>query len=206
PFESAEIGPSWFDNGHLHGSGPVGKLLHDVWTASPWLPTWSVGVGTFDGTLKAPYDGVPGVDFLFPLAMLTHVTFWTDLRTLTPSQRTETAWWIAWYRSNRDSLGPAVYELTDRDPLDEKSWAAWQPWNGTGGYVFAFRPAGAPATATFALQGLDPAAHYKLIDVRTGANAGVHSGAELASGLPLELAPASAAVLSVQPVGSTAGH
>src|SRR3954452_16947453 len=30
PFESAEIGPSWFDNGHLHGSGPVEKLLHDI--------------------------------------------------------------------------------------------------------------------------------------------------------------------------------
>ena len=27
PFESAQLGPSWFDNGHLHGSGAVPKLV-----------------------------------------------------------------------------------------------------------------------------------------------------------------------------------
>jgi hypothetical protein len=57
----------------------------------------------------------------------THATFWTDLTTLSDAQRAETAWWIAWYRTHRDQLGPAVYELTGADPLDGQSWAAWQP-------------------------------------------------------------------------------
>ena len=35
PFESAALGPSWFDNGHLHGSTQPAKQLHDLWIASP---------------------------------------------------------------------------------------------------------------------------------------------------------------------------
>src|SRR5205823_7107445 len=30
PCESAALGPSWFENGHLHGRTPVAKLLHDA--------------------------------------------------------------------------------------------------------------------------------------------------------------------------------
>jgi hypothetical protein len=197
PFESAQIGPSWFDNGHLHGSGPVAKLLHDVWSAAPWVPSWSLGAGLFDGTLTSPYDGVGGVDFLFPLAMLTHITFWSDLTLLTPAQQQETVWWIRWYRAHRASFGPAVYELTANDPIDGKSWAAFEPWNGTDGYLFAFRQPGAAATQRIALAGVRPQADYLLTDVRSGAAYGTFSGASLARGLSLTLPVASAAVFSV---------
>jgi hypothetical protein len=199
-FESAALGPSWFDNGHLHGSGAVPKLLHDVWSAAPWVPTWSLGVGTFDGTLTGDYDGARGVDALFPLAMLTHVTFWTDLTKLTPEEQAETAWWVSWYRTHRDELGPAVYELTTADPLDGSSWAAWQPWNGDRGYVFAFRQAGGPDTTTLSLHGVDPASSYTVTDVRTGHVVGTFSGASLSTGLPVTLPPFSAQVLAVTPV------
>lgn len=202
PFESAQIGPSWFDNGHLHGSGPVAKLLHDVWSAAPWIPTWSLGVGTFDGTLQGPYAGVHGVDFLFPLAILTHVTFWTDLTTLTPDQRAETAWWIRWYRAHRDELGPAVYELTDGDPIDGASWAAWQPWNGSSGYVFAFRQSGGPDAESLSLHDLGADTDYAVTDVRTETRYGVFAGSQLANGLSVALPQWSAVVLSVQPIGA----
>jgi hypothetical protein len=199
PFESAEIGPSWFDNGHLHGSTAVAKLLHDVWSAAPWVPTWSVGVGALDGTLTAPYDGVAGVRALMPLALLTHLTFWTDLTLLTPAQRTEAAWWITWWRSHRDAVGPTVYELTHDDPLDGKAWAAWEPWNGTSGYVFAFRQPGGAPTTTVHLAGVDPTVRYRVTDVRTGRLVAVRTGAQLAAGLPVTLPPAAAVVLSVTP-------
>jgi len=202
PFESAQIGPSWFDNGHLHGSGPVEKLLHDIWDASPWVPTPSIGMGLYDGTLTGSYDGTSGVDFLFPLAMLSHITFWTDLTKLTPAEQVETAWWISWYEGHRDGFGSTTYELTSTDPINGTSWAAWQPWNGTSGYVLAFRPAGAPdATTTLALQGLAPSTRYRLINVRTGKVVATRSGRDLMLGLDLALAPASAAVLSLTPVG-----
>jgi hypothetical protein len=199
PFESAEIGPSWFDNGHLHGSTAVAKLLHDVWSAAPWMPTWSMGVGLFDGTLKAPYDGVAGVDALMPLALLSHITFWTDLTKLTPEQRSETAWWISWWRAHRDSFGTTVYELTGADPIDGTSWAAFQPWNGRSGYVFAFRQPGGAPTTTLRLSGLDPRVTYKVTDVRTGRLVTVRTGAQLAAGLPVSAPAAGARVLAVQP-------
>jgi hypothetical protein len=201
PFESAQIGPSWFDNGHLHGSGPVEKLLHDIWDAAPWVPTPSIGMGLYDGTLTGAYNGRSGVDFLFPLAMLSHITFWTDLTKLTTEEQSETAWWISWYKAHRDSFGGTTYELTSTDPLDGKSWAAWQPWNGTSGYVLAFRPAGAPAATTVSLQGLSASKRYRLTDVHTGDVLTVAKGADLMRGLPLTLAPASAVVVSVTPLG-----
>jgi len=200
PFESAEIGPSWFDNGHLHGSTPVAKLLHDVWSAAPWLPTSSIGVGALDGTLQGPYDGVAGVRALMPLALLTHLTFWTDLTLLSPEQRAEVAWWTGWWRAHRDGFGSTVYELTDTDPVDGTSWAAWQPWNGDHGYVFAFRQPGGPATTTLQLSGVDPGTHYRLTDVRTGRQVAVRSGAQLAQGLSVESPAASSVVLGVTPV------
>ena len=199
PFESAQIGPSWFDNGHTHGSTPVAKLLHDVWDAAPWIPTWSLGIGTYDGTLTGPYAGARGVDFMFPLAMLTHITFWTDLTKLTPEQQAETAWWIRWYTAHRNALGPAVYELTTADPIDGSSWAAWEPWNGRSGMVFAFRQSGGPDTQVLRLLGIDAHAHYVVTDVRTGTVHGTFTGTQLAAGLPVALAPNSAVVLSVQP-------
>src|SRR5436190_626769 len=54
-FASAQHGPTWFDNGHLHGGArQPAKLLHDVWSTAPWLPPSLVGSGLLDGTIKAP--------------------------------------------------------------------------------------------------------------------------------------------------------
>jgi hypothetical protein len=197
PFESAEIGPSWFDNGHLHGSGAVPKLLHDVWTAAPWVPTSTIGMGVYDGTLQGSYAGVPGVDALMPLALMSHATFWTDLTLLTADEQAETAWWLSWYHAHRAQLGPAVYELTGQDPINGTSWAAWQPWTGTSGYVFAFRQSGGPDTASLVLHGVNAAASYTITNVRTGGVLGMYTGAQLIAGLPVTLAPYTAAVLSV---------
>ena len=140
---------------------------------------------------------------MFPLAMLTHITFWTDLTALTDVERAETTWWTGWYRAHRDELGPAVYELTAADPLDGRSWAAWQPWNGKAGYVFAFRQSGGPDTQSFALHGLDPHQVYAVTDVRTGQRLGAYRAAELAAGFAVTLSPNTARVLSIQPVGGT---
>jgi hypothetical protein len=198
PFESAQIGPAWFDNGHLHGSTAVAKLLHDVWSAAPWVPTWSIGAGVYDGTLD-DFAGDSGVDFLYPLAMLTHATFWTDLTKLTDGQKSETAWWTGWYQRHRDELGPAVYELTSTDPLDGKAVAAWQPWSGGQGYVFAFNQSTDPAAPSLSLQHVDSARTYVLKNVRTADLIGTFTGAQLAAGLPITLPGKSAVVLSVTP-------
>jgi hypothetical protein len=194
PFESAALGPSWFDNAHTHaGSTKQSKLLHDIWTAAPWLPPSSIGFGTYDGTLGDAYS----VDYLFPMSMLSHITFWTDLRNLTPEQRDGTAWWIGWYKAHRDALSGLVYENTTNDPLDGKGWAAFQPWTGKRGYLFAFRQADGPETQAIELHGVSPRRSYTVTNVRSGQVLGTFAGGEP---IPVTLAqPYSAAVLAIDP-------
>ena len=198
PFESVALGPSWFDNAHTHaGSTKQSKLLHDIWTAAPWLPPSSIGFGTYDDTLAGPY----GVDYLFPMAMLSHITFWTDLRGISPADSAETSWWIGWYKAHRADLAGLVYENTSADPLDGKGWAAFQPWHAGHGYLFAFRQADGPDSQDIKLYGLRASSNYVVTNVQTGQALGTFSGGELmGSGLPVTLAqPYSAAVLSIDP-------
>ena len=196
PLRSAALGPSWFDNGHLEGSSYPSRLLHDLWSAAPWIPPSSLGFGTYDGDLVAPYS----VDYLMPMALLGHVTFWDDLTKLTSADIAETAWWIAWYRAHRNELSGLVYEDTAADPIDGTSWAVFEPWQGDHGYLFAFRQAGGGATQTIPVAGVASSQSYTLTDVRTGAGLGTFTGAQLEAGLTLTLpAPYRAEVLAVSP-------
>jgi len=198
PFESAALGPSWFDNAHTHDVGTKqSKLLHDIWTAAPWLPPSSIGFGAFDDTLTGPYT----VDYLFPMSMLSHITFWTDLSKLDDAQKAETAWWIAWYKAHRGDLSGVVYEDTDKDPLDGKGWVAFQPWHDGHGYVFAFRQDDPDAVRSVVLHGVSASRLYTVANVRTGALLGTFSGEQLSTrGLDVGLPdPYSAAVLAVDP-------
>ena len=197
PFRSAALGPSWFDNGHLHGSTAQAKLLHDIWTAAPWLPPSSIGFGTYDGTLGGAY----GVDYLMPIALLGHFTFWTDLSKLSSADAAETTWWIGWYKAHRSGLAGLVYEDTTADPLDGVSWAAFQPWKHGRGYLLVFRQGGSQPTDSIALHGLNPARLYSVTDVRSGATLGQFSGAQLLAGLALTLpSPYTARVLAIDPL------
>jgi hypothetical protein len=198
PFESVALGPSWFDNAHGHDVGTKqSKLLHDVWTAAPWIPPSSIGFGTYDGTLTGDYT----VDYLFPISMLSHITFWTDLRNLTPEQRADTAWWIDWYKAHRADLGGLVYNNIATDPLPGKTWAAFQPWHAGHGYLFAFRQSDGPDEQSIRLSGLRASREYVVTNVRTSEVVGTFSGEQLATkGVPVSLAqPFSAAVLAIDP-------
>jgi hypothetical protein len=193
PFSSAVLGPSWFDNGHLHGSTKQAKLLHDLWVASPWLPTSSIGVGFLDGTLDAAHPAA----YLTPMALLSHLTFWTDQAKLPASARAEVAWWLRWYRAHRADLASASYELTASDPIDGRAPMVLEPWNGGHGELFAFfQVAG---SVTVHVRGVAPARTYRVIDVRTGHVVTTATGTALAH-LTLRGKASTAQVLSVVPV------
>ena len=192
PFESAAVGPSWFDNGHLHGSTASAKLLHDLWVASPWLPTSSIGFGFLDGTLDAGHTA----GYLAPMALLSHLTFWTDQAKIPPSAHAEVAWWLRWYRTHRADLAGASYELTANDPLDGRSPMVLEPWNADHGELFAFfQQAG---SVTVHVRGVVPTRTYRLTDVRTGHVVRTATGAALAS-LTLRGKAATAQVLTISP-------
>jgi hypothetical protein len=206
-FESAARGPSWFDNGHDHTDQngnpvlPPAQILHDVWSAAPWIPSSTIGAGLYDDdVLSKGYS----VDYLMPIAALTHITFWTDLTKLTDAQRSETAWWLAWYHQNASTLAGAVYNLTSTsdaaDPRDDVQAAAFQTWDaaGDGGFLFAFRQSGdAPIVS---LHGLAAGHTYTLTDVRTGAVLGTFTSAQLSGGVAVPLPSAhTAAVYRIAP-------
>jgi alpha-galactosidase len=204
PFESAAIGPSWFDNGHLHGSGKAAKLLHDLWTAAPWLPSSGIGVGAFDDVLPAGCAGPCTSGYLAPLMLLGHVTFWTDTTKISDTDAREIAWWTSWYKAHREDLRGVVHELTPADPIGGTGATVLQPWRDGHGELFAFRQAGGAPVAHIALQGVDPATTYAIRDVRTGRLISLSTGTALAGGYDIALPQAwSARVLSVAPADGT---
>jgi hypothetical protein len=200
PFESAAIGPSWFDNGHLHGSGEAAKLLHDLWTAAPWVPTSGIGIGAFDSILSDGCAGPCSSSYLAQLMLLSHITFWTDTTKIPAADTAEIAWWTSWYKAHRDDLRGVVYELTSNDPLAGTGATVFQPWSNGHGELFAFRQAGGAPVTTVRLHGVDPATTYAIRDVRTGQLVTTATGAQLASGYDIALPQAwSARTLSVDP-------
>jgi hypothetical protein len=197
PFESEALGPSWFDNNHNHGIDPVSELLHDLWSAAPWLPTQTLGLGSLDGA--ALTEGRSPA-YLMPLALLSHLTFWTDFTTLTPGQRHEVAWWIRWDKAHRAGIGPITYRLTRADPVSGKDWLVLEPWHGTAGYVFALRQRTPASHIRVSLDGVRSATRYVVTDVRTGQVVAHATGRALRHGLVIRVSePYAATVLRVAP-------
>ncbi len=87
PFASVSRGPSWFQN----GTPTPDRLLHNLWDLAPWIPTESLGQHFLGGK---QYDKYP-VDTLMAVALLSHPTFFSDLRA------SRSAW------STRPRRGPA---------------------------------------------------------------------------------------------------
>ncbi len=195
PFESESIGPSWFDNNHHHDVDQVSELLHDLWSAAPWMPTQTLGLGSFDSDALAAKRSP---DFLMPLALLSHITFWTDLTRLTAAQQRSVRWWNRWYAAHRAGVGPLDYELTAPDPA-KGNWLVLQPWHGDAGYLFAFHKQG-PGSVRVKLQGLRPTARYVVSDVRSGHVLRHATGRTLRRGFTVHSPkPWSARVLRVAP-------
>ena len=91
PFESVARGPSWFQNG-----GPdVAHMLHNLWNLSPFIPTFSLGQNAL---ANEDFAG-QGVDTLMAAAMLSHITFFHDPRTLPDAVIDRVGDWTAFYKS-----------------------------------------------------------------------------------------------------------
>jgi hypothetical protein len=197
PFASQALGPSWFDNNHDHGNvDQVSGLLHDLWSAAPWMPTQTLGIGSFD---DEAIEAGRSANFLMPLALLSHITFWTDLTKLTRTQQRQIKWWTRWYVGHRDGIGPLSYALTRSDPA-RGNWLVLQPWQHRAGYVFAFHKDG-PGSVRVRLQGVRAHTTYAVRDVRSGKLVRKATGRALQHGFTVRSPkPWSAKVLRVAPV------
>ena len=80
------------------------------------------------------------VDTLMAAALLSHLTFFSDLRSLPPAVLDAAAPWLAFYRRYHTTLTDGVvYPLLD-DPL-ASGWTALQSWNPStaSGALLVFR-------------------------------------------------------------------
>ncbi|MGH2757860.1 MAG: alpha-galactosidase, partial [Actinomycetota bacterium] len=89
PYESVTRGPSWFQN----GSPEPNRLLHNLWNLSPYVPAFSLGQHFLGGRA---YERYP-VDSLMAASLLSHLTFFSDLRTLPTDVVLEARPWIDFY-------------------------------------------------------------------------------------------------------------
>ena len=131
PYESVARGPSWFQN----GSPEYHVLLHNLWNLSPYVPAWSLGQHFLGG--KA-YEKHP-VDTLMAAALLSHLTFFSDLREVPAAVIERARPWIRFYQRHRALLTQMTYPLL-ADPV-KKHWTALQSWDPrrARGALLAFR-------------------------------------------------------------------
>ena len=87
-------------------------MLHNLWNLSPYVPTFALGQNAL---ANEDFAGQP-VDTLMAAALLSHITFFHDPRTLPDAVIDRVGVWTAFYRQHRGPLGGVVYPLLD-DPL-----------------------------------------------------------------------------------------
>jgi Melibiase len=195
PFESVARGPSWFQNGN-----PVPRhLLHNLWNLSPFVPTFSLGQG-FLGNSGARLEH--GVDTNMAVALLSHMTYFGDLRHISDADISAARPWTDFYRDNRDVLGHAVYPLLD-DPLDD-GWTALQSWDPEKGegVLLAFRQNDERSSVTIPLANIPASRRFDLSIAPTGETLGTYSSEQLSNGIEINLNEKKRArVIVIRPTG-----
>jgi hypothetical protein len=192
PFESIVRGPSWFQN----GTPQPHRLLHNLWNLSPWVPSYSLGQHFLGGRQWEDYP----VDTLMAVALLSHLTFFSDLRDVPAAVIDQAAPWIAFYKRYRSLLAGVVYPLL-ADPL-ERDWTALQSWDPDHGQgaLLAFRQDSPDATRRIALRNVPPGMTFTLRSAPQGTAVGTATSAELSAGIDVTIPTADgASVLLISP-------
>jgi alpha-galactosidase len=179
PFESVTRGPTWFQNG-----GPsVDNMLHNLWNLSPYVPAFALGQNAL---ADEDFEGQP-IDTLMAAALLSHITFFHDPRTLPDAVIDRVGDWTAFYREHREELGGVVYPLL-ADPL-ERGWTALQAWDpeAGNGALLAFRQGSPDGRRRIALENVPPGRTFELLSAPDGAAAGTVTSAQLREGIDVEI-------------------
>jgi hypothetical protein len=179
PFESTARGPTWFQN----GKPDPALLLHNLWQLSPYVPAAALGQHVLGGDAWKRHL----VDTLMAAALLSHMTFISDLRALPDGVVSEAAPWIDFYKRHRDAFAQVVYPLLD-DPIAQ-GWTALQSWNPESGRgaLLAFRQGSDKQTQAIALRNVPPHHRFRLTSAPDGALVGTVSSARLRRGLEIDL-------------------
>ena len=134
-------------------------------------------------------------------ALPSHISYFTDIRTLPDHVMDRAGEWIAAYRANRSLFTDGVTYPLLRDPL-ERGWAALETWNPDRGEgaLLAFRQQGAEAVTTIALRNVPARRRFRLTSVPSGERLGRATSARLRSGLRVEIPEKGGAqVIAIRP-------
>ena len=190
PFASVSRGPSWFQN----GTPTPARLLHNLWNLAPWIPTESLGQHFLGGRQYRDYP----VSTLLAASLLSHPTFFSEIRDVPAAVIDEAATWTAFRARYRAELTEGVTYPLLADPL-ANGWTALQTWDPerARGALVAFRQHDASASVTVPLRGVPAGRVFDLYAAPHGEWIGSATSAELTSGLPLTLARDAATALVV---------
>ncbi|MEA2434160.1 MAG: alpha-galactosidase [Actinomycetota bacterium] len=192
PFESVARGPSWYAN----GSPKSNEALHNLWVLNPYVPGFTLGQATLGGQ-----RGQLSNDYLMAIALGSHMTFFTNLTSLSEQQITDARRWTDLYKAHRDRFATFTYPLLG-DPLPGDNWTALQPWNpetGTGA-LLAFRQDTDEVAKTISLRGIRGDGSFVLRDALTDEVFGTFTAEQLRSGIEISLPDKhSARVLFIDP-------
>ena len=171
-------------------------MLHNLWNQSPWVPAFSLG----QNALANEDFAHQSVDTLMAAALLSHITFFHDPRTLPDAVIDRVGVWTSFYREHRAAFGGVVYPLL-ADPL-ERGWTALQSWDpeaGTGA-LLAFRQGSGDDTRRIALENVPPGRQFAVTSAPDGAAVGTYSSAQLRAGIDVTIPQAEGArVLLISP-------
>jgi hypothetical protein len=175
PFESVTRGPTWFQNG-----GPtVDRMLHNLWNLSPYVPTFALGQNALANRDFARYP----VDTLMASALLSHITFFNDVRSLPDAVVDRVGVWTRFFEQHRALFGGVVYPLLN-DPL-ELGWTALQAWDpdAGAGALLAFRQSSDQDQRRIALVNVPPGRRFELVSAPDGATVATVTSDQLRAGI-----------------------
>ncbi|HEX8083156.1 MAG TPA: alpha-galactosidase [Solirubrobacteraceae bacterium] len=193
PFASTSRGPTWFQNGNPEPD----VLLHNLWNLSPYVPAYAIGQHVLGGDAWKRHP----VSTLMAAALPSHISYFTDIRTLPGAVIDEAGRWMAWYKANRRLFTDGVTYPLLSDPL-EHGWTALQPWNPeTGeGALLAFRQQSDAGSRTIALRNVPDGRTFVLTSAPDGAWLGTVTSAQLRAGIHVEIpAKDGAKVIAIRP-------
>jgi hypothetical protein len=194
PFESISRGPTWFQN----GAPTPDRMLHNLWNLSPYVPAFALGQEALSNRDFARYP----VDTLMAASLLSHITFFQDIRKLPDAVIDQVRPWTDFYKRNRDLLDGVVYPLL-ADPLD-RGWTALQSWDpkAAEGALLVFRQGSDESSKTIPLKNVPAGRTFSLYEGAGETPLGTVTSAELEGGLDVEIPEAEGSrVLLLKPGG-----
>ncbi|MDP9139827.1 MAG: alpha-galactosidase [Pseudomonadota bacterium] len=180
PFEALVRGPTWYQN----GSPAPNESLHANWILTPWVPPHALGRAALRSGDIEKYS----VDYQMAVALLSHISFFNDLRDVPAEIIPRIRVWMDYYKAHREDLATLTYSLTDEDPYSGYNWAAFQTWNPerARGVLLVYRQDASDSVRTIRLRNV-PAGNYRLLEAPAETTALNYSAEQLRAGIQVSI-------------------